>query len=89
MKLILIDKILYSSYKIFDKVEQRLSLLKEAVLEIVNNHPKGLRNAEIADKLGIRSDYLGSNKEYLSWSVLGLLLNEGVIKRKGRKYFIH
>jgi hypothetical protein len=48
----------------------------------------GLRNSEIADLLGIRSDYQGEQKDYLSWSILGLLLNEGKVVRKDNKYFI-
>jgi len=48
----------------------------------------GLRNAEIAEILEIHSDYLGEQKDYLSWSVLGLLLNEGKVVRKGNKYFV-
>jgi len=47
-----------------------------------------LRNAEIAEILEIHSDYLGEQKDYLSWSVLGLLLNEGKVVRKGNKYFV-
>ena len=48
----------------------------------------GLTNAEIARLLEIQSDYQGSQKDYLSWSVIGLLFNEGKIMRKGRKYFL-
>lgn len=69
-----------------EKAQQGLSLLKEAVLEILANHPEGLQNAQIADYLGLRSDYKGANKDYLSWSVLGLLLNNARIERKGRRY---
>jgi uncharacterized protein len=69
-----------------DKAQQGLSLLKEAILEILANHPEGLQNAEIAEHLGLRSDYKGANKDYLSWSVLGLLLNNSQIDRKGRRY---
>jgi len=69
-----------------EKAQQGLSLLKEAILETLANHPEGLQNAQIADYLGLRSDYKGANKDYLSWSVLGLLLNDARIERKGRRY---
>ena len=71
-----------------EKAQEGLSLLKEAILELLDLKSDGLRNAEIADILEIHSDYQGSQKDYLSWSVLGLLLNERKIVRKGRKYFI-
>ncbi len=62
--------------------------MKEAILNLLVGKPEGLTNAEIADLLDIRSDYKGSQKDYLSWSVLGLLLNEGRIIRKGRRYIL-
>jgi len=69
-----------------EKAQQGLSLLKEAILEVLGNHPEGLQNAQIADLLGLRSDYKGANKDYLSWSVLGLLFNSAQVERKGRRY---
>jgi hypothetical protein len=69
-----------------EKAQQGLSLLREAILEVLGNHPEGLQNAQIADLLGLRSDYKGANKDYLSWSVLGLLLNNAQVERKGRRY---
>ncbi len=71
-----------------EKAQGGLSLLKEAILEVLANHPEGLQNAQIADLLGLRSDYKGANKDYLSWSVLGLLFNAGRIERKGRTYVV-
>ena len=71
-----------------EKAQRGLELLKEAILGILAQKSDGLRNAEIAELLGIRSDYLGEQKDYLSWSVLGLLLNEGKVVRKGNKYFV-
>ena len=71
-----------------EKAQRGLSLLKEAILEILGNHPEGLQNAQIADLLGIRSDYKGANKDYLSWSVLGLLFNSGQVERQGRRYML-
>ncbi|HEX8358905.1 MAG TPA: hypothetical protein VF613_02225 [Longimicrobium sp.] len=71
-----------------EKAQQGLALLKEAVLEELGQSHEGLVNAEVADALEIRSDYQGKQKDYLSWSVLGLLLNEGKIKREGRRYLL-
>lgn len=68
------------------KAQQGVALIKEAILESLEGHPEGLTNAEIADLLDLRSDYLGRQKDFLPWSVLGLLLNKNQIRRSGRKY---
>ena len=74
------------------KAQQGLGLLKQAILETIEANPDGITNAEIADALGIRSDYAGGQKDYLPWSILGLLLNDKRIRRAGRgrgvRYFI-
>lgn len=72
-----------------EQAQQGLKLLKEAILGILAQKSDGLRNAEIAEILEIHSDYQGEQKDYLSWSVLGLLLNEGRVVRKGNKYFVY
>jgi len=74
--------------KPYEQAQQGLELLKEAILGILAQKSDGLRNAEIAELLGIRSDYQGEQKDYLSWSVLGLLLNEGKIVKKDNKYYV-
>lgn len=71
-----------------EKAQKGLCLLKEAILECLETRPDGLRNVDIADELDIHSTYLGRNEDYLPWSVLGLLLNENRVHRKGRRYFI-
>lgn len=63
--------------------QQGLDLLKRAILETIRQNPEGITNAQLADALDIRSDYAGGQKDYLSWSILGLLLNEGKIQRSG------
>ena len=71
-----------------DKAQQGLQLLIEAILDLLGSHPDGLRNAEVAEQLDIRSDYKGGQKDYLSWSVLGLLFNQGKIRREKNRYFL-
>jgi len=71
-----------------EKAQRGLELVKEAILDILDQKSDGLRNAEIAEILEIRSDYQGEQKDYLSWSVLGLLLNEGKVVKKDGKYFV-
>jgi len=46
-------------------------------------NPKGITNSDTASILGLRSDYGGGSKDYLSYSVLGLLMRAGLLKRDG------
>ena len=58
--------------------------LEECILELLGNSPSGLRNAQIADALDLRSDFDGRQKDYLSYSLLGGLLKAGKIDRDQR-----
>ncbi len=69
-----------------ERAQIGLALLKSAVLEFAQANPTGITNADAASLLGLRSDYRGRQKDYLSYSVLGLLLREGRIERKDRKH---
>ena len=64
-----------------ERAQIGLELIKDAILELAQANPKGITNAEAASALGLRSDYGGGSKDYLSYSILGLLMREGKIKR--------
>jgi hypothetical protein len=65
------------------KAEKALALMKEAILDYLRPHADGLRNADLANDLGLGSDHEGQQKNYLTYSVLGLLLKEAkVLKHK-------
>lgn len=66
-----------------EKAQVGLSLLKDAVLEFAKVNPKGISNSDAASLLGLRSDYGGGSKDYLSYSILGLLMREGKLTRDG------
>jgi|SRR5690606_23754447 len=66
-----------------EKAQLGLNLLKEAVLELIKANPRGITNSETASLLGLRSDYGGGSKDYLSYSILGILMREGKITRNG------
>lgn len=77
----------------FEKAQHALDLVSEAILEIVaTNHPNGIGNSDIARALGLESDFEGSQQNYLSWSVIGLLVNRGKLRyeTRGRRklYFL-
>ncbi len=64
-----------------EKAQVALALLKDAVLELAKANPAGISNSDAASILGLRSDYGGGSKDYLSYSVLGILMREGKLER--------
>jgi hypothetical protein len=66
-----------------EKAQLGLALLKDAVLEFAKANPKGITNSDAASVLGLHSDYGGGSKDYLPYSVLGLLMREGRLVRQG------
>lgn len=66
---------------VVEKAQVGLDLLKSAVLELAQANPSGITNADTSKTLGLQSDYAGGSKDYLSWSVLGLLMREGKVVR--------
>jgi hypothetical protein len=68
-----------------EKAQIGLALLKDAVLELSIANGDGVTNSDVAHSLGLQSDYLGGSKDYLSWSILGILMREGRLKRVDKK----
>lgn len=68
---------------VLEKAQLGLALMKDAVIELAKANQKGITNSDTASALGIRSDYGGGSKDYLSYSVLGLLMREGKLARQG------
>lgn len=65
-----------------ERAQLGLQLLKTAILELAKANPMGITNSDAASLLGLRSDYRGKQKDYLSYSVLGLLMREGKVVRE-------
>jgi len=65
-----------------DKAQAGLALIKAAILEYLAAHQNGVRNAEITQALGLESDFEGKQKNYLAWSILGLLVSEGTVRHE-------
>jgi hypothetical protein len=70
---------------VLDKAQLGLRLLKDAVLELGQANGEGVTNSDVVKALGLQSDYAGGSKDYLSWSLLGLLMREGKMKRVEKK----
>ena len=64
-----------------EKAQLGLILLKEAILELAKANPNGISNSDAASLLGLRSDYGGGSEDYLSYSLLGILMREGKVER--------
>jgi hypothetical protein len=79
------------SHRNYAKAQRALAELKDAVVAEIDSSERALSNAEILQRLGLESDYEGKNKNYLSWSILGLLLAERRLRYCGsgqrKRYF--
>lgn len=69
----------------YEKAQMALDLLKSAVMELAKANPSGISNSDAAKYLGLQSDYGGGSKDYLSYSVIGLLMKEGRLRRMGNR----
>jgi len=69
----------YSSYGTIEKAQLGLGFVKDSIEELLKMNPDGLINAEIAHNLGLKSDHGGKQQDYLTYSALGILMNEGRI----------
>jgi hypothetical protein len=56
-------------------------------LDLIEVNPKGLSNSDVASVLALRSEHLGGAKDYLSYSLLGILLSRNAIQKVGSRYF--
>ncbi|CVI20249.1 conserved hypothetical protein [Agrobacterium fabacearum CFBP 5771] len=65
-----------------EKAQIGLKLLKEAVLELAKANLSGVTNSDCVKALNLPSNYLGGSKDYLTWSLLGLLMQEGKMRRQ-------
>lgn len=65
------------------KAEMAIALLKEAILDYLENHPEGVGNADLAGDLNLRSDQDGEHRNFLTYSLLGMLINEQLVEKIG------
>jgi uncharacterized protein len=64
-----------------ERAQLGLNFLKNAILEFAQANRNGITNSEAANALGLKSDYGGGSKDYLSYSIIGLLMRKGRLKR--------
>ena len=75
-----------------DRAQQGVDLIKQAVLDLLAASDSAMTHAQIVNELGIHSDFEGAGRNYLSWSILGMLVNAGQVRYKGerqdRRYYV-
>jgi uncharacterized protein len=69
----------------YEKSQMGLDFLKSAIMELAKANPSGIKNSDAAKYLGLQSDYGGGSKDYLSYSILGILMKEGRMVRNEKK----
>ena len=61
-----------------------LQHIETAIIQLLENNPAGLRNVDIADQLGLRSEFRGGYRNYLTFTVLMSLVSQGRVIRDSR-----
>lgn len=69
----------------YEKAQMGLEFIKSAIMELAKANPAGIKNSDAAKYLGLQSDYGGGSKDYLSYSILGILMKEGRMIRNEMK----
>ena len=69
----------------YEKAQMGLDFIKSAIMELAKANPSGIKNSDAAKYLGLQSDYGGGSKDYLSYSILGILMKEGRMARNEKK----
>ena len=65
---------------VVDKAQIGVKLLKDAIEDFSEANIDGITNSDSAHYLGLQSDNDGKQQDYLTYSVLGLLMKEGRVK---------
>lgn len=73
------DRKLNIPHGIYEKSQIGLRFLKESALEFIEANPKGIKNSELARYLDLHSDNNGRQKDYFTYSLLGILMRENRI----------
>ena len=75
---------------VIEKAQLGIKFLKDSIEEFAEANLEGITNSDAAHYLGLQSDNAGKQQDYLTYSVLGILMSEGrVLSQKlgsRRKY---
>lgn len=67
------------------RAEVGLELIENAILDFIKSSEDGMSNIQIAEELGLQSDIDGNHRNYLSWSILGNLINKEKVVKVGER----
>lgn len=77
-----VDKKITTPNGAVEKAQLGLKLLKDSITQLAEENSSGITNSDCAHYLGLQSDNEGNQQDYLTYSILGLLLKEGVLQSK-------
>jgi hypothetical protein len=63
-----------------EKAQLGLKLLKDSIISLAEENSGGVTNSDCSHYLGLQSDNEGGQQDYLTYSILGLLLKEGSLE---------
>ncbi|RDK82578.1 UNVERIFIED_ORG: hypothetical protein DFO82_2402 [Idiomarina abyssalis] len=63
-----------------EKAQLALDLLKDSIMSLAEENQSGISNSDCAHYLGLQSDNNGNQQDYLTYSILGILLKEGFLE---------
>ena len=71
-----------------EQAQHGLAMIKQAIVNLLYRKRHGMTNAEICRELALASGQDGKGRNLLSWSILGILVSEGRLRKSGRHYFL-
>lgn len=63
-----------------EKAQLGLQLLKDSIASLAQENTEGISNSDCAHYLGLQSDNEGNQQDYLTYSILGLLIKDGLLE---------
>lgn len=66
-----------------ERVQMALKIIKDDIVAMAELSPQGITNADVTNKLGLQSTHNGQHRNFLSHSILGVLMLEDRIIKVG------
>ena len=67
-----------------EMAQEGLAGIESAIISLLTENPAGLRNVDIANRLGLNSEFRGSYRNYFTYSILVSLQHQGKIRQDSR-----
>jgi hypothetical protein len=72
-----------------DRAQNGFREISEAVAGLLQLHPNGLRNVEIAKALGLESDSSESQRNYFTWKILAAFVTQGRVEKSNDRRAVY